>query len=126
MNKTQIRIEPAPAELNKYRHAALHDDTAKSFKAVIERLQGAGVEVLEACGPRYVVPNSYGPSAHTMKAPAWRFDGECIYAAIMVLEKRPHGATIPAWFECKATETPEGFRCFKRSEEEGTMIIREK
>lgn len=125
MKQIQIKIEPAPADLLTYTHATLEDTTANSLRSSIEKLQEQGVEVLEACGPRSAVPNSYGRSAHRMKAPAWKFDGKHIYAEVFKLETRPRGATIPAWFKVTTPETlPEGFRCFKKSGETSLLRVR--
>jgi hypothetical protein len=119
----KIQIIPAPAELLAYTHASLDHSTAQSLADEIADLNESGFTVLNATASRSTVPASYR-SAYKMSAPHWYFDGCDIIAVNAKLENRPRGASIPEVFEIAGQIVPEGFRCFKRTEE--TIIIRRK
>ena len=123
MTTSQIQIIPAPAELLAYTHASLDLSTAKSLAAKITELNESGFTVVNATAARSSVPASYR-SAYKMSAPHWYYNGFDIFAENAKLENRPRGATIPAVFEIMGQVVPEGYRCFKRSED--TIIIRRK
>lgn len=128
MTANQIQITPAPAELLAYTHASLDDATAESLAEEITELNESGFTVLNATGARSSVPASYR-SAYKMSAPHWQYSGGyypggTIRAVNAKLENRPRGATIPAVFEIMGQVVPDGYRCFKRSED--TIIIRRK
>jgi hypothetical protein len=123
MTTNQIQIIPAPAELLAYTHASLDESTAQSLADEIIDLNESGFTVLNASASRSTVPACYR-SAYKMSAPHWYFDGCDIIAVNAKLENRPRRATIPEVFEVAGQIVPEGFRCFKRTEE--TIIIRGK
>jgi hypothetical protein len=123
MTTTQIKITPAPAELLAYTHASLDDSTAQSLADEITGLNESGFTVLNASASRSTVPACYR-SAYKMSAPHWYFDGCDIIAVNAKLENRTRGASISEVFEIAGQVIPEGFRCFKRTEE--TIVIRRK
>jgi hypothetical protein len=123
MTTNQIQIIPAPAELLAYTHASLDESRAQSLADAIADLNESGFTVLNATASRSTVPASYR-SAYKMSAPHWYFDGCDIIAVNAKLENRPRGAHIPEVFEIAGQVIPEGFRCFKRTEE--TIVIRRK
>lgn len=120
---TTITIAKAQAALTKYTHAA-PEYYADELKKGIKTLERLGLTVTAARSAKCAVPNSYR-NTRGMIAPCWFFNAESrvIEMGESDLERRTRGANVPArYYLAGSVETPAGFRCIKRDENE-TIIV---